>query len=168
MQAVIAEADLSAGALYLYFKSKDEIIAAIGATTLQQVSAQFEPLLDAADLPPPAEALTRLLESIVRLDREQHMVPLAIQVWGEAQRSPRLTAIAVEAQGRVRGLLARLVIHYQATGAIDPAVAPESVARVWAALIMGCMLQHALLGDTDVAAFQAGLQATVRDRGAQG
>ena len=159
MQDVLAEAGLSAGAVYLYFKSKDDLIAAIAAHSLAFITGAFETLLAAADPPPLDEALARMLDVIVTFAREENVLPIAVQVWGEALRSPRLMGLVRTAEGRIRSLLASLVEQYQARGQINPEAQPGQVARALTSFLLGFMLQLAVLGDIDVPTVRSGLRA---------
>jgi AcrR family transcriptional regulator len=90
MQDVLSEANLSAGAVYRYFRSKDDIIAAIAIDALAEVTSAFEDVFDTDTPPPVEEVLGRILTTIQRLDDTQDLAKVAIQVWGEALRSPTL------------------------------------------------------------------------------
>src|SRR5262245_19425512 len=158
MQDILAEAGISAGGVYVYFKSKDEIVAAIALDTLAFFTAALERLLATDQLPPLAAALCGLLRTLREHDQEQPTFQVAVQGWGEAGRSPHLAAQVAAAQTRGRALFGRLVQRYQARGDLDPAAPPERIAQVLIAIMMGYVAQYALLGDVDVDVFTAGLQ----------
>ena len=159
MQDVLAEANLSAGAVYRYFRGKDEIIAAIAHEAVTEVAGAVEAALGREDPPPLDEVLGEAFLAIQRVDAEQGFAKLAIQVWGEAMRTPALAGIIKEEVGRVRGTLARLVRTYQDRGLMTADTPPEQVALVLVGLLPGFVFQHALLGDVDPDAFRAGLRA---------
>src|SRR5918996_3551850 len=93
MQDVLGEANLSSGAVYRYFGSKDEIIAAIAAEAVAEVAGALDSAFDADDPPPLDEVLGAAFLAIRRVDADQGMARLALQVWSEAVRSPVLAAI---------------------------------------------------------------------------
>ena len=142
MQDVLGEANLSAGAVYRYFRSKDEIIAAIAAEAVAEVAGALDSAFDA----------------------DQGMARLALQVWSEAVRSPVLAGILKGEIARVRASLARLVGVYQDRGLMAADAPPEQVARVLVGLLPGFVLQHALLGEVDPAAFRSGLRTLLTTR----
>ena len=92
------------------------------------------------------------------------MAKLALQVWSEAVRSPALAGILKGEIARVRASLARLVGTYQDRGLMAADAPPEQVARVLIGLLPGFVLQHALLGDVDPAAFRSGLRTLLTTR----
>jgi TetR/AcrR family transcriptional regulator, transcriptional repressor of aconitase len=159
MQDIFAEAGMSAGGVYRYFKSKDDLVDAIAANALSFVYGSFEALLATTDLPSLDEAVARILDQIVRLDREQSTIAIGIQVWAEALRAPRLAARVAEILGNIRLLLTRLVERYQQDGRIDRDLPAGDVGRTLSMLVNGYMLQHALLGDVEVAHVRNGLKA---------
>ena len=159
MQDVQAEANLSAGAVYRYFRGKDEIIAAIAHEAVAEVAGAVESAIGAEDPPPLDEVLGAAFLAIQRVDAEQGFAKLAIQVWGESMRSPALAEVIKDEVGRVRGTLARLVRSYQDRGLMAADPPPEQVALVLVGLFPGFVFQHALLGDVDPAAFRTGLKA---------
>jgi TetR/AcrR family transcriptional regulator, transcriptional repressor of aconitase len=158
MQDILTEAQLSAGGLYLYFKSKEEIIEAIAVDTLAFFTATLEELFASDDLPPLDVVLSNALRILRDRDREQPTFRVVVQVWGEVGRAPRLATQVAEAQMSTRALLGRFIEGYQARGDLDPDAPVESIAQMLIAIMMGYVAQCALLGDTDVDAFVAGLR----------
>ena len=93
MQDVLAEANLSAGAVYRYFRGKDEIIAAIAGEAVAEIAGALDSAFDTGDPPPLDEVLGAAFLAIQRVDAEQGVAKLALQVWGEAMRSPALAGV---------------------------------------------------------------------------
>jgi AcrR family transcriptional regulator len=164
MQDVLAEADLSAGAVYRYFRSKDEIVAAIAAEAVAEVAGALQSSFEADPPPPLDEVLETAFLAIQRVDGEHGMATLALQVWGEAVRSPILAEALRAEVSRVRASLSGLVEAYQARGLMTADVPAEQVGPVLAGLLPGFVFQHVLLGDVDPASFRAGLRALLTTR----
>jgi AcrR family transcriptional regulator len=158
MQDILTEAQLSAGGVYLYFKSKEEIVEAIAVDTLAFFTAAFEELLASDGLPPLDVVLGNALRILRERDREQPTFRVVVQVWGEVGRAPRLAAQVADAQVRARELLGRLIEGYQARGDINPAAPVERIAQMLIAIMIGYVAQCAMLGDTDVDEFVDGLR----------
>jgi len=159
MQDVFAEADLSAGAVYRYFKSKDDIVAAIAADALAQLSNALKAAFDPTAPPPLDEVLDVLFGTVEQLDATMGLPRLAVQVWGEAVRSPDLGDRVAEAIGDVRQMFADLVQAYEREGILPHDVPTEQLARVVTALVAGFIMQLAVLRDVDAPMFRAGLRA---------
>ena len=159
MQDVLTEADLSAGAVYRYFRSKEEIIAAIADEALTALTASVADVLDTDPLPSLEDVVGRILAVVGRLDAGQELANLAVQVWAEALRSPALGERVAATFGGLRGALAQLAAVYVERGLIPPDVPPMSVAKVLIAIGPGFAMQRALLGDVDEEMFADGLRA---------
>jgi AcrR family transcriptional regulator len=164
MQDVLAEANLSAGAVYRYFRGKDEIIAAIAGEAVAEVVGALDAAFGADDPPPLDEVLGAAFLAIERVDADQGFARLALQVWGEAVRSPALAEMIRGEVPRLRDRLARVVRVYQDRGLMAADAPAEQVAQVLVGLLPGFVFQHALLGDVDPAAFRAGLRTLLTTR----
>jgi TetR/AcrR family transcriptional regulator, transcriptional repressor of aconitase len=159
MQDVLAEAELSVGAVYRYFKGKDDIIAAIVAEALAEVATTFD-AYDPDQLPH--------LDDIVDLVLKAEKPPLAgspesarllVQIWAEALRSPELAAQLTGVVAATRGVIGRLVARHQERGLLPADVPAEQVADVLIAFVDGFMVQRAVHGHADPVAFRNGLRA---------
>jgi AcrR family transcriptional regulator len=160
MQDVLAEAGLSAGAVYRYFKGKDDIIAAIAAEALAEVATRFE-AHDGAEEPPG-------LDDIVDLVLQAEKPPLAgspesarllVQIWAEALRAPALASQLTDVKAMTRGVIGQLVTWHQERELLPADVPAEQVADVLIALVDGFMVQRAVHGHADPVAFRNGLRA---------
>jgi AcrR family transcriptional regulator len=159
MQDIFAESGMSAGGIYRYFKSKDDLVEAIADGSLSFIAETCEELLAIPELPPLDDAVCQLLDRMLQLNREQFVMPIALQVWGEALRTPRLAGLVAAMVDRIQRLLVRLVERYQAVGLIDPQARPDYVARTLSLVLAGFVAQHAVLGDVDVPMVRSGLHA---------
>ncbi len=102
MQDVIAEAGLSVGAVYRYFKSKDDLITSIAETVLDGADQIFE---DLASHNPPESLLETMARALSFVDTQtgpEGIFPLALQVWAEAQRDPVLADFVAEKYTTIR------------------------------------------------------------------
>jgi AcrR family transcriptional regulator len=165
MQDILREANLSAGAVYRYFKSKDEIIAAIGFTNVEAFTRAIEDVLQIDDPPPLDEALGRLFAALERLDEDQDHARITLQAWSEALRSPALAARVDEGWADLTSSLAGLVETYQGRGQISSDVPADHIARLLVGLLHGFVVRRAVLGDGDSEAFRNGLQGLAHRRG---
>jgi TetR/AcrR family transcriptional regulator, transcriptional repressor of aconitase len=163
MPDVFAESGLSAGAVYRYFKGKDELIAACCTDALQVVAAALPDPdslpRDPARLPPLTTTLDQLLDTVVQLDGEEGIGRVAIQVWGEAMRDPDLAAHVRTEYDAVLHRLVALCALYRDAGVLAPTVDPKAVALAVMAMLQGFMIQRTVLGHTSASAFKAGTRA---------
>jgi TetR/AcrR family transcriptional regulator, transcriptional repressor of aconitase len=142
MQAIFEESGLSPGAVYRYFKGKEEIVEAIAMETLGGYAAAVE------SGPPgsPDEVLGRLLAAIESVPLRDHRLRLALQVWAEAVVNPRVGDFV---RGAIDGLIERMSAEL-----LGPD--PEATARVLTAITTGMVVQRDMYADDfDAERFQA-------------
>jgi AcrR family transcriptional regulator len=81
MDDIVEESGLSKGALYWYFKSKDDIITAILDRLVGREATELRSMLD--DPRPVREKLTDFLQSaIADITRMRPLMPILIEFWG--------------------------------------------------------------------------------------
>ncbi|WP_020389526.1 TetR/AcrR family transcriptional regulator [Kribbella catacumbae] len=161
MADVIRESGLSAGAVYGYFKSKDEIVAAIADDALSTIDELFDRILAVEEPLSPATAIRAALEHIIRLAEqpEGDITRVGIQAWAEALHNETIMAIASSKYRLVRGRFVEVVERAQKDGTIDPGTDPQYVAQVLFGLLPGFLVQRLILGDVTVESYSAGLAA---------
>lgn len=89
MQDICREADVSAGALYLYFDSKEALIAGIAERDRAQFAGRFEGLDRAPDV---IAALSQMAEQYF-VDEPAHKRLMCIEIGLEATRNPKVGEI---------------------------------------------------------------------------
>jgi AcrR family transcriptional regulator len=148
---VVRESGLSAGAVYSYFPSKDDLVAAAVEPILGQLSAALDDALAAAEPPSPLEAVGLLLARIVPVATggEVDYTRVAVTAWGEALRDPAVGALARGTYRQVRERLAGVVVRWRDAGHLPPGTDVDALVQVVFSIVTGYVLQHALLGDVD-------------------
>jgi AcrR family transcriptional regulator len=161
MADVIRESGLSAGAVYGYFKSKDEIVAAIADEALGTVDQVFRQILATQDAVTPVAALRTALEHVVRIAERPggDVTRVGLQAWAEALHNDTIRATAQEKFKLLRNHFADVARRAQADGTVDAETDPDDIAQVMFGLIPGFILQRLLLGDVTPATYSAGLAA---------
>lgn len=159
MRDIYVEAELSPGAIYHYFKSKDDIIEASFVFDYQRSLPVFE---DAAKNPDPLQALDQLidfffagLESAAALGADR----VNIQGWGEALVNPRLLAPLRKFLYDFQALLAQLIRRGQAARLIDSRIAPEAAGEVVLSSFLGLYLQKAVMAELDIGRYKEMVKA---------
>jgi TetR/AcrR family transcriptional repressor of uid operon len=113
MQDVAAEAGMSPGNLYRYFSSKDAIIAGMAERDRTLIAADF------AELDAAKGSLLDQLDALGRrhlVDEPREKAVIALQIWAEAARDPKMAQMCAAIDGTVIGGLARAVAGAKATG----------------------------------------------------
>jgi AcrR family transcriptional regulator len=159
MQEIFREAGLSAGAVYLYFKSKDDLIVTIATERLAVVVEGLNDTMARGELPPLEELPMRLIGPLLLAHPDEGIERLAVQILSESQHNPAIAVLTGRVISMMLANLGRAIDMYKARGMIDPAIPSASVARVIAALVHGFIVQRSLDATLSEEMFFAGLQA---------
>jgi len=147
MADVIREAGLSAGAVYLYFRSKDEIIVAVGSQVFAGIQGRLAEFA-VQDPPPNPAAIAAFLVRQPLLAQEQapaDLFPLLLAVWSEATRNPPLVTLAEEILGGLGELITGMLQRWQAAGG-TLTVPADQLTPLMLSLVQGFVIQQALTG----------------------
>src|SRR5262245_48336089 len=90
MQDVVREANLSIGAVYRYFPSKNELIMALAEQVIDQIAGVFDSVADEDPPLPLAIAMERATDLVTQNTGPDGILRLALQVWSEAMHDPAL------------------------------------------------------------------------------
>ncbi|GAA0817089.1 TetR/AcrR family transcriptional regulator [Spirilliplanes yamanashiensis] len=157
MQDLVREAGLSVGAVYRYFRSKEDIVSAIADEVVGSLDAALA--LDAARQPPTlAEAIEHVLRTVDKQLGPDGMFPIALQVWGESVTNPALGEIIAQRYATLRGRLHALAERAVATGELPPGTDPGATAAALLSLVPGYALQRTLTGTPDLETYVAGVR----------
>lgn len=163
MADIIAESGLSAGAIYGYFPSKQELIRGVATHVIggrrdeMQAAAAQHPLS-------PAEVISVLVNGT----RAHVPAQAVVQVWSEATVDPELRALLNESVGGLRAAITQTLGAWAAAapGRIPEDVTPEQRAAHTAptllGLLPGFLVQHALIDGFDADAYLDGAADLLR------
>jgi AcrR family transcriptional regulator len=173
MADIIGESGLSAGAVYRYFRSKEELIASVAETALTSAEETFAALLADGTSPSPEETMTAVIRTIT--DRVApvpvlgvDVTKISVQVWSEALRSPNLATRADDVYRRLRGHFAEVARRWQAAGHLPADTEPEQVGAAMLGLVQGFVVQRLLVADTEADNYLAGGRALLSVSAARG
>lgn len=159
MQDLFAEAGLSSGAVYRYFRSKDEMVLAIAEDGIRDVIALMASVARDRDGRSIGEALAASIELVRAKDEREGLAGLGIQVWGEALRNPALRESFAAMLRGIRTEIAEMARQDQAAGRLPAGVPPEDLAGVLLAILPGVILQLAMFGPDESAGLPGALRA---------
>ena len=141
MTDLVAESGLSIGAIYRYFSSKDEIVAAI----CEQSSGTFPTELT-------ADAIQGFLEHVRTMARDHDHARLVAQIYAEAAISPALGVVVQQQLSALRAAVIDLLPHHKDTEA-------ARIAEGVVAVSVGYSQQLAVRGDLDPSPFTTALMS---------
>jgi TetR/AcrR family transcriptional regulator, transcriptional repressor of aconitase len=163
MEMIIARSGLSTGAVYSYFKGKDEIISAVVTDGTAAMGRELGPIVRDPDPPPLPEFVGQLLRTVADFGQEKRdgvdRLLVSLHGWSHSQTDPALKTAARAAYRRQRELLAETARRWQAAGTLAHGADPDQVAELLQSVILGFVAQRAMAGDADAQAHAAALQA---------
>jgi len=144
MQDLFAEAGLSSGAVYSYFASKDDVIAAIAEQNMRGVTEMITDIATQHPVRPVGEVLAEIMEMLRVRDAQDGLGKLTVIVWSEAVRNPALAARFAALITQLRASLAEVIT--QRRGSLPADVPADRLAATLLSVVPGYLLQLALLG----------------------
>jgi len=162
MEMIIARSGLSTGAVYGYFKGKDEIISAAVTEGTAELGTHIVPLLSNPEPPPLPELMGQVLGVIADYSQRTPGVDLllvAVHSWSHSQSDPDLKTAVRNSYRTLRDLFAQAVRRWQAAGTFAPDADAEGVAELLTSVCLGFVAQRVLAGDTSVQSHVAALSA---------
>lgn len=146
MRAVAHRAAVPLGSLHYYFRSKEEMVGAALARSVEDIITGM--ISDVDETAPPRQRLrSLLLDAVPRLIRDPARVPVYIGFWSWCQKVPERRALYHRVSESVHERLRLLVEQGNARGdfhAGDPAVAASLIVST----LLGFLLDHH--GDADL------------------
>ena len=149
MQDILGECGLSAGAVYRYFRSKEDIVAAIAE---QAVSAIRDAFADEDEPLSVGDIIDRALAVVDERAEADDLGRLALQVWAEGGRSETLR---LRLAGAVRE--AREVLRDRIAREYGPDVDADAIAAVVSAQLPGYLHAKVIVGDMEAERYRRGL-----------
>ena len=151
MEEIIREANISAGTIYLYYESKDELILAAFSSAFQQMRLLLVPILTREEPYPPSvfiREVTKVITSHAQRDKLNFGVAF-LMGWGEAQFNPRVKELVSGGQLLYREGLTAVVRKWQKRGDIPAQGKPADVAKAILSFFLGFIVQSAIIGGID-------------------
>jgi TetR/AcrR family transcriptional regulator, transcriptional repressor of aconitase len=161
MQDIVGETGLSAGAIYRYFRSKEDIVAAIAAEHHAAEAAAFAEVGTGDDVGAALRQLARASLGRLADPAEQQWRRITVQIWGEALRNDRVMGIVRGGIDEPVAILAALIRRGQRDGSLPRELDAEGAARVCASIFQGLVLQQAWDPELDVDAYIRAVLALV-------
>ncbi|WP_158613076.1 TetR/AcrR family transcriptional regulator [Nocardiopsis sp. Huas11] len=164
MADVIRESGMSAGAVYGYFRNKEELIVAIADKATSLADRTIGTLLEADPLPTLPEMVEHLTTAVTAHEQGEQgdLTRVAVVVWAEAIRDDAVRALVTARFQGIRHRYAELVRAQQRAGRLDPEEDPELVARALFGLMPGFILQRLLIGDIDPGSYARAVRGLLR------
>ena len=150
MQEICRQAELSPGAVYSYFESKEAIIEASCGANLEQHAELFQEAMRQGDTLTVLDQLVDTFFGMLTEPESDLELCHSVQIWGEVQRNPRLKEIVEGGRNSVLAYIEEIVRGAQERGEINAELDAHSSARVLMSAHDGLVLQRGLDPEVDV------------------
>jgi len=166
MDDIIAEAGLSAGAVYSYFKNKDDLVQAALTTSMTGLAERLRPTLESNHPAPPAVLLENIASAIEAFTKRDgfDLKSIALLGWAESQRDEKLKEIMRVFYDAFLAQLAGCVARWKAAGLVDGSTEVEPLARALLALLFGYTVQASVVGGMNPTILRRGVEKLVTSR----
>jgi AcrR family transcriptional regulator len=162
MEMIIARSGLSTGAVYGYFKGKDQIISAVVTDGTMAMAGDLAPVLTNPVPPPLPEFVEQVLQTALDFGRHKGDIDrllVSLHGWSHSQSDPELKATTHASYAGLRRLFVDVAKRWQAAGTLDASADPAAMAELLTSITLGFVAQRALAGSADVGAHVAALEA---------
>ena len=164
MEMIIARSGLSTGAVYGYFKGKEQIINAAVIEGTAEMAKELAPVFTIPEPPPFPEFVEQLLRALSQASAgtkkgEIDRLAVSIHGWSHSQSDPELKVATRASYSGLRRTFLDAVRRGQAAGTFDATADPEGMAELLTSITLGFVAQRALAGSADVTAHVAALKA---------
>jgi AcrR family transcriptional regulator len=163
MEDIVREANLSFGAVYLYYKSKDELILAACSAAFQEMRVLLVPILTREE-PYPLPELVRKITKIITQHAQRDKLNFGVAFlmgWGEAQFNPKIKELVAGGQLLYRQALTAIVQKWQERGDISAQAKPVDIAKVMLSFFLGFIVQSAMIGGIDPDTAAKGIEGLI-------
>jgi TetR/AcrR family transcriptional regulator, repressor for uid operon len=141
MQDVAAEAGMSPGNLYRYFRSKDAIVMALTERDRARIGDDFSAFAQTDDF----LAVFRHLAHKHFAEEPRDKAILCLEIWAEATRNPTFAAVTYEFERDVIARMEALFRQAQEKGLVAAEVDVRSLAVLISTLADGLFVRRAIL-----------------------
>jgi AcrR family transcriptional regulator len=155
---ICRRADVSKGAFYYHFSSKQDLFLELLARWLSVLDEQLEEVrAEDASVPDQLLDMTRMIRQVFHV--AEHQLPIFLEFWTKAARDPTVWEATIAPYRRYRAFFANLIEAGVTEGTLR-SVEPDTTARIIVSLAVGLVVQGLL--DTEGADWghvaEAGMQ----------
>jgi TetR/AcrR family transcriptional repressor of uid operon len=144
MQDICAEVGLSPGSVYRYFRSKEELIAALVEADRARHIARIEAVRSQPDV---FAALRTLADQTLDSLNDPELGLLHAEI----HRNPQVKELVRNTNAAILDSLAETLRLAQERGAIDPSLEPRATAELLVAVVDGLSMRKSLFPEGDAA-----------------
>ena len=146
MQDICSEVGLSPGSVYRYFRSKEELIAALVEEDRAKHIARIEAVRHQPDI---FAGLHALADQTLATLNDPETSLLHAEISAEVHRNPQVKEVVRASNAAILDSLAETIRLAQERGVIDPSLDPRPTAELLVALVDGLGIRKSLFPEGD-------------------
>ncbi|WP_040789624.1 TetR/AcrR family transcriptional regulator [Nocardia paucivorans] len=158
MQDVFTESGLSAGAVYRYFKSKDDLVAELASNASADVREVLLEVIRRDPLPSPAEVIAVATTWIDTQSGDEGRMRLAPQAWTLGLTDSEAAVYVKRTMVGIRGIWRDYAERMREAGRLPADADIDAVAATLFGLLPGYILQRLIIGDIDAKTLIRGVE----------
>ncbi len=162
MQDVCKTAQLSPGAVYNYFSSKEDIVEAAAERNQEQITEIISTAIAENDDDPIGNVLNVFLACAKAQD--VRMESLNLELYAESCRNPHIAESVQKSINAVMEKTIELVKQYQEKGLLNNQLDSTAIARVLIALYFGLVVQKTIDSEIDIDAYAKVCEAIIHGK----
>ncbi len=162
MADIVKEAGLSAGAVYVYYASKADLMIDVARRVMGPRMAVLDAATSGGEVTAPAEVFVEIIDSLLI---DNPFSPVMVQVWGESSYDMEFASFA---RGTFETLIAEftdyLALYLQDQRGVDAETARARAAVLvpgLLAMIQGAVVQSTVFGESSRVRVRAGIEAVL-------
>lgn len=160
---ICKEAELSTGAVYGYFKSKEEILEACAADSERQDSEVMGALFDKRKSKGALESVIQFyFEELFENPGVDSHVRFELHLSAEALSNPQVNKLLAHSRDAIIQSLENFLLERKASGDVPNDLDLNAVAQLLYSAQIGMETQMALFGDVDTKAYTQALRALLK------
>jgi len=156
MKDICNEAGLSPGAVYNYFKGKEDIVARCAELSLQRNRAMYDSVSGKGVIYAFKAVLTMLF-STLKQENIREILSFDIELWAESTRNPAVHGPLKVNEDATLMMLQKMVAAGKKEGIFNPDIDDAAIARMLFSLFAGFELQMATDSTADADAYLAAM-----------
>lgn len=149
MRDICKQAELSTGAVYNYFDSKEEIIEALAEKSRNSTDFLFGDIQDSDSREKVLQKIVRNISNILTEQHKRGELKMKVRLWSEAQESERLHALFRQNFADIESKIISCLEEHSIKENQDNELSLEEIARIIVATYQGLVLQMVLREDVD-------------------
>jgi AcrR family transcriptional regulator len=160
MQDIYQATNLSPGAVYNYFSSKEDIVVA----SVKEFSNWSVSSLTSLISENPDKSIIKVIQywlSTIKQNDIGKGISIQLDFYSEATRNSRIREAMLQSQDATHDKLIELIKHNQQAGVFNAKLDPLSIARAIMGMVFGIMIHKSLDPDVDLDAYGQVFEAVI-------